>query len=251
MEKTVTLEPLQAKPWANIIRYKNCHEDLSTYFKTDGTRYTGLTKEQEERLGKELRKELHPSSEFWDTFFVRIGADPIILNLDRPMDELKYHFLKSHKRVKNGLSENKATADYVLIDRDQEAEKENAGARLKRKAFKEFDKLSATDIRKALRLYGVRAENTSSEQAENKLFEFVEDDPQKFLDIWVNNKDKETQFLVEEAIANNVIRRNKNAYMYGTEVIGRSLDDTIAFLNDKENQEIKRVIQNEIESKAS
>ncbi len=249
MERTITLEPLQAKPWANIIRYKNCHEDLAPYLKRDGSRYTGLSKEAEKRLSKEVRKDLHPDSEFWDTFFIRVGADPIILNLNSPMDELKYLFLKNHRRVKDGLSQSKATADYVLIDRDEEAKKENTTARLKRRAFKEFDKMSSTEIRKALRLYGIKADSTSSEQAENKLFEFVENDPQKFLDTWVNNKNKETQFLIEEAIAKNVIRKNRNNYMYGTETIGRDLEDAIAFLDDKQNQEIKQIIVNEIDSK--
>jgi len=249
MAKIVTFEPLSSKPWSNIIRYKNCHEDISTYFLRDGSRYTGLTREDEKRLGEELRKDLNPNSEFWDTFFIRIGSEPLRLNLDSPMDELKYKFLKSHKLVKNSYSENKATAEYVLVDYDEEAKKENKGAKLKRKAFKEFDKLSANDIRKALRLYGFKSDNISAEQAEQKLFEVVENDPQQFLDIWVNNKNRQTQFLVEEAVAKNVIRKNKNAYMYGTEIIGRDMEDAIAFLDDKQNQEIKQIIMNEIDKK--
>ena len=56
-------------------------------------------------------------------------------------------------------------------------------------------------------------------------------------------------YLIEAAISKNVIRKNKNAYMYGTDMIGNSLEDTIAFLNNPKNQEIKRIILNEIEVK--
>lgn len=249
MAKEIKLQPLASKPWSNIVRYKNCHEDLSTYFLKNGSRYTGLTKEDEERLGNEIRADLNPNSSFWDTFFVRMSSDELKLDPSDPYDELKYLFLKNHKLVKNSLSENKATAEYVLINEDEEAKKQNQKAKTKRKAFKEFDKLSATDIRKALRLYGFKADNISGEQAESKLTELVEADPNKFLEIWVNNKNRQTQFMIEEAVAKNVLRKNKNAYMYGTDIIGHTLDDAIAYLNDPKNQEIKDLIMNEIKSK--
>jgi len=249
MAKEIKLQPLSSKPWSNIVRYKNCHEDLSTYYLKNGSRYTGLTKQDEKRLGEEIRADLNPNSEFWDTFFVRMSSNELKFNIDDPYDELKYLFLKNHKLVKNSLTENKATAEYVLINEDEEAKKQNQRYKIKRKAFKEFDKLSATDIRKALRLYGFKADNISAEQAESKLAEIVEFDPDKFLEVWVNNKNRQTQYMIEEAIAKNVLRKNKNAYMYGTDIIGHTLDDAIAYLDDPKNQEIKELIQNEIKSK--
>lgn len=251
MGKKITLKPLNSKSWSDVIRYNNCNEDISTYYLKNGSRYTGLTREDEKRLSEELRiPDLSPNSEFWDTFFVRMTDDnELILDTNYPEDELKYLFLKGHKLVKSSLNENKATAEYVLIDEDEEAKKYNSKAKIKRKAVKEFDKLTATNIRKALRLYGYKSDNISSEQAEQKLFELVEDDPQRFLDMWVNNKDKETQFLIEEALAKNILRKNKSAFMYGTEIIGHGIDDAIAFINDPKNQELKQVIVNEIESK--
>jgi len=249
MVKEVTLKPLNRKAWSNVVRYKNCHEDIATYLTKNGSNYTGLTKEDEERLGKELRIDLHPNSSFWDTFFIRVYDKEIKLDLTSPEDELKYLFLKNHKKVKSSLNENKATAEYVLINEDEEAKQTNKRAKIKRKAFKEFDKLSATDVRKALRLYGFKADNISSEQAEAKLDELVETDPQRFLDIWVNNKSRQTQFLIEEALSKNVLRKNKSAYMYGTEIIGHSMDDAIAYIDDKKNQELKDVIVNEINVK--
>ena len=63
------------------------------------------------------------------------------------------------------------------------------------------------------------------------------------------NKDKEFNFIVEEAISKNIIRKNKAQYYFGTDLIGNGLDDAIAYLKDKKNQDILLAIKGEIKSK--
>ena len=104
-------------------------------------------------------------------------------------------------------------------------------------------------MRKALRLYGYKGETMSSELVESKLFELVEKDPNRFFMIWVNNKSRNTQFLIEAAIAKNIIRKSRNIYYYGTDIIGNSLEDAVSHLDDKNNQDLKLTILQETESK--
>lgn len=245
----VTVKPIGPKSWAGLNQYRNCHTDIATYWLENGNKYTGLAKEDEKRLGEDLGFDLKPSSNFWNSFFIRMTGDEILLDISNPFDELKYLFLKGHKICQASLSEPKATAEYIIINYEEEAKEENKKGKTKRRALKEFDKLSAVDIRKALRLYGVKSEAISAEQAENRLFELVEEDPDGFLDLWVNNKTRDTQFLIESAISKNVIRKNKNSYYYGTDAIGYSLEDAIAFLDDLKNNDIKKAIMNGIDIK--
>ena len=244
----VSIEPISANVWSNIIHYKNCYTDISTYFLNNGRRYTGFTKKNKAdqiRLEAELGLDLKPNSPFWDTFFIRMQDKPLILDETDSMDELKLIFLNGHKLVARSKSEPKATAKFVIKNQEAEAVVKNKKSKIKRNAITAFNKLSSTDMKRALRLYGYKAESVTNEQAEAKLFDIIEEDPQKFLDIWVDNKDKDIQFLIEFAISKNIIRRNKNAYHYGTEIIGHSLEDTVAFLKDKKNQDLKLVILNE------
>jgi len=246
----IILRPLGKDPWSGLIKYRNCYEDLGPYFTRSGRIYTGLTKADEERLGGLLSLDLSPTSEFWVSFFIRTGAKDLYLDTTDPMDELRYVFLKSHKRVASSIFERKSSANFVLINKDEEAKKANVYGRLKRKALKEFDRLSREDIVKCLRLYGHNAETVSAEVAENMLFDIIEGNPSKFIEVWVENKDKETQFLLEKAIARNVIRKNKNIYRYGSDTIGHGLDDTISFLKDVKNQDIRIGIERAVESKS-
>lgn len=248
----VTLKFIKNDPWSGVMKYPGCYTGLASVWTRSGRRYTGLTVEDATRLEKAMgyvEGTLAPASSFWDTYCVRITDKPMYLNLENPEDELKYLFAKGHKRVAFGTANIRPSHDFVLINTEVEAEQANVASKAKREAFKAYDKMSIEDMRKCLRLYGHKTENLSNELIESKVFELLEKDPGKFMSLWVNNKHKETQFIIESAIAKNIIRKQKNIYYYGTEVIGHSLQDTIATMDSKENQDIRIAIMAEIESK--
>ena len=245
----VILRPIRQNSWSGLVKYRNCYTDLAPYYTRSGRVYTGLTKNDEERLSSLLGLDLTSGSDFWKEFFIRTGARDIYLHLEDPMDELRYLFLKNHKRVKNSIFEHKASADFLLLNKDEEAKKSNIINRTRREAMKEFDKMSSDDIRKCLRLYGNNADSMSNEVAENRLYDIVEANPKSFLERWVHNKSRDTEYIIERAISRNIIRKSKNIYKYGTDVIGHTMTETIDFLENPKNQDIKIAIIKAIESK--
>lgn len=247
----VILKPLEIDQWSGQKKYRGCHDDIGTYLTRTGRLYTGLTEEEEERLGKQLGLDLKPGSDYWSNnkFYIRTGSRDIYFDTEDPMDELRYLFLKSHKRVKGSILEKKAGADFVLINKDETAKVNNLYSKAKRDAFKAFDELSPTEIRKVLRLFGENGDDMSAEVAEDRLFGFVESDPSRFLLKWVNNNARETEVLLERAIGKNIIRKSTNLYKFGTEVIGRSKDEAINFLDTPKNQDIKRTILVQMDAK--
>jgi hypothetical protein len=245
----VTLKHISRYSWSGVKRYKNCIDSLGSYFTRSGRLYTGLNKEDETRLSETLGYDLRPGSEFWNTYRIRITGEDIVMNTEDPVDELKYLFLKGHKRVRDGLDDLKPTANYVLINKEEEAQKANDYARTKRKAYKEFDKMSPKDMRKALRILGQSANNVGDEVVEARLNEFIENSPSKFLERWSDNPHRNTEYLIKEAVGSNVIRRNKTVYKYGTDTIGNTLEEAIAYLDNPEFAEIKAAILNEVEAK--
>lgn len=245
----IVVKPLNKNLWSGVIQYKNCNTSLAPYFTRTGRIYTGLTKEDEERLGEKLRIDLSPSSPFWSTFHIKMSSKDLYLDISDPYEELKYLFLRGHKRVADSLSDRKATANYVIVNEEAEAKEVNKYSQLKRRAFKEFDKLSVGDMRKCLRVLGRNSDDLSNEVVEQKLNDFIETDPTTFLEKWVNNSNKDTEFLVQEAVSKNVIRKNKNVYKYGTDIIGNNLEATIDYLNDPANQDLKFAITQETSAK--
>ena len=239
-------------PWTGLTKWSNCFNYVGTYWTRSGNKYTGLTPEKAAELEKKLGKqpgELSPESPFWDTFAIRIGKKELVINIDSPFGELQYLFLKGHKNVADSVSHITPSTDYVIIDKDLEATENNKISKVKRSAYKEMDKMSLDDMRKCLRLLGYRSDSMSNEIIEAKIGECIESDPTKFTNIWINNPNKEINFIIEEALSKNILRKNRAAYYFGTDLIGTGLDDVIAYLKDKKNQDIYLSIMSEVKSK--
>jgi hypothetical protein len=248
----VELKIKKKNPWAGLIKYKSCFDYIAPYYTRSGSIYTGLTPEDEKYFEKALGYEeghLAKSSDFWTTFCVKVGSRTVLLDDSIPRQAMIIKFLSGHKRVATSLDTLTAGKDYLLINREAEAVEANKQNKLRRDAIKEFDKLSLEQMRKCLRLFGVKADTMSNELVESTLFNLVDKQPKRFFEKWVDNKSKETEFILEEAIAKGVIRKDKTHYFYGTDMFADSLTDAIAYLDDKKNQDLKLSIINETKNK--
>lgn len=248
----VELKIKKKNPWAGLVKYRSCFDYIAPYFTRSGSIYTGLTPEDEKYFEKVLgynEGHLAKTSDFWNTFCVKIGTRSLLLDDSVPRQAMIIKFLTGHKRVATSLDKLDAGKDYLLINREAEAIEQNKINKIRRDAIKEFDKLSLEQMRKCLRLFGANADQMSNELVESTLFGFVDKQPQKFFDLWVNNKSKETRFILENAIAKGVIRKDHTQYYYGTDLIATSIEEAIAYLDNKKNQDLKLVIINETENK--
>lgn len=248
----VELKIKKKNPWAGLLKYKHCFDYIAPYFTRSGSIYTGLTPEEERYFEKALgypEGHLAKTSEFWNTFCVKVGSRGLILDDSFPVQAMQIKFLSGHKRVATSLDKLSAGKDYLLINREAEAVEKNKQNKIRRDAVKAFDSLSLEDMRKCLRLFGIRAESMSNELVESSMFDIVDKQPARFLQKWVNNKKKDTEYIIEEAIAKGVIRKERTQYYYGTEMFADSLTDAIAYLDNKKNQDLKLSIINEVQSK--
>lgn len=248
----VELKIKKKNPWAGVTKYKPCFDYIAPYYTRSGSIYTGLTPEDEKYFEKALgyaEGTLSRTSDFWTNFCVKIGTRNMILDDQFPRQAMIIKFLSGHKRVATSLDKLDAGKDYLLINKEEEAIETNKINKLRRDAIKEFDKLSIDQMRKCLRILGIGGSNMSNEVVESTLFNRVDKNPKEFFDKWVDNKSKETEFLLEDAIAKGVIRKERTQYYYGTELFADSLQDAIAYLDAKKNQDLKLSIINQVENK--
>lgn len=248
----VELKIRKKNPWAGLLKYKNCFDYIGPYLTRSGSVYTGLTPEDEKYYEKALgyaEGTLSKTSAYWKNFSVKVGAKSLILDDSFPRQAMIIKFLTNHKRVATSLDKLTAGKDYLLINRQAEAIEQNKINKLRREAIIAFGKLSLEEMRKCLRLFGVSANTLSNELVESTLFTLVDKQPKKFFEKWVNNKTKETEFLIEDAIAKGIIRKDRTQYYYGSEMLADSLQDCIAYLDAKKNQDLKISIINQVENK--
>ena len=179
----VELRIKKKNPWAGLLKYSRCFDYIAPYFTRSGSIYTGLTPEDERYFEKALGYDeghLSRTSDFWTTFCVKVGAKPLLLDDSVPRQAMIIKFLEGHKRVATSLDKLDAGKDYILINRQAEAVEQNKINKLRREAIREFDKLSLDNMRKCLRLFGVKSDDLSNELVESTLFTMVDKNPKKF-----------------------------------------------------------------------
>lgn len=228
-------------------RFKGGKDSLTAWINRYGQLITGLTKEDEERLGKALNKNLSVHSDFWHEYKIDITGDEVILYTENPDDELKYLVLKAHWRVQADPNVKNPLADYVLYSTLDEAKKKVSEGSLKVKAYALYAKLTMQDKRSLLKLYPgyARTDNVADEIIEANLMKELDKDYNKFI-TRVEDKDRNSKVFVEELVASKILVKNKNMYKYGDDVLGHNLDSTIAHLDDPKNQGLKIALMQEL-----
>lgn len=231
----------------NSSRFKGGKDSLTAWINRTGQLITGLTEEDEKRLGDILGKDLSKRSDFWLEYCIVITGDELVLYTENPEDELKYLVLKSHYRVQSDPSKPNALADYVLYSTLDEAKKTVSTASLKVKAYTLYSKLTEQDKADLLKLYPGYAKTTNVDPAiiEANLLKELEKDYSKFI-TRVEDKDRNSKVFVEELVANKILSKNKNMYKYGDDVLGHNLDSTIEHLEDPKNQGLKIALMQEL-----
>ena len=125
MSRLVTIKAVEKdNGWSKITRYANTKDYITPYYRQDRTKYIGLSKEDQVRLGEVLRVDLDVRSEFWKDFYVIMTDKPKQLDLDVPEDELAYKFLTGgHFRIASSPTDpNLGTKDYLVVDENKVAE---------------------------------------------------------------------------------------------------------------------------------
>lgn len=252
----VILTKKMSDDWSRTDIYQGCKHRIGSYYKRSGAIYTGdfnpIDRERfEKTLGNNLSEkigvELNP---FWVNYHVMLdGKNKNVYDTSDIKDEFDVKFLENHKDVAIGYTDRKPGTKYVLIKEQDEAEVVNKKAQIKVRAFTEYGRLTPEQMRKALRLYGHNPNSVSNEIVQSSLYTLVEEDPGKFITIWVDNPNKDIQFLIEESVAKNIIRNNKTIYKYGSDVIGYTLEETIDYLKDPRNGNIRLAIISQLEGK--
>lgn len=242
MSNIVKIRPIKKLTWSGFVRYKNTKDYIVPHFDTSGTIVTGLTKDEEEDLGKKLKRDLSPSSLFWRDYAIIMTEKEKELNLENPEHVLAYKLMLAHQRVANSETErhNWPAADYIIYNEETEAKVKNEKFSSKRKAVTVFNELTPLEMRNILKLYPgfVNTESVSSEIVEAKLFEFVEANPDEFV-AKVKDKKLEMKIFLKDLTSSRILRKNKTSFYYGDDFLGHDEESTISYLDDLKNQDLK------------
>lgn len=238
--------------WSGVVRYQRCKDYLSPYLDQGGVMVTGLNLDEEREFEKLFRMEegnLSKYSHYWNDYSFVMRDKERELNLNVAEDALAYKFLLAIKQVANSWNEisDWPEATYVITDDVATATNKNMLNDIKIKASELFGKLSLDQMGKLLRLYPgyTTSSSVAPDVVKARLYEEMEKDPEKFIEL-VEDKALETKLMINQLVSLKVLRKNRNAYYYGADILGHDLDDTVDHIDNPENQGLKIALKQEI-----
>lgn len=234
------------------VQQTSIHRLGSVY--VDGATYKGVPSNLEKELlplvidipegSTEFRK---ASREYWQSMTIKVPSEGTVLNVsinedgfpENPKEYLQYVWADGHPHVAKTKDEmNKfGKFRFYLHDPDRESKQENDRVKAKAKAYKEFVKVldDEKQTERVLRVMGNQNPlKMSAEQRENALHKQMESDPAKFYKVATDDTLAVKDF-VAELLEKEIIRKSGNTYFYMDEMIGETLDETVAYLKNKKN----------------
>jgi hypothetical protein len=221
---------------------------------------TGMTQKEffEKELGVDLNPTLPSDKNFWRSDRrgrVILTKEGITLNLNHALDMLKYLILISNKMLISPSYDErtlKATYEFMIVDEHKVINQKLEEAELKAEAYVKFAEI--TNSKKAtigfIKSLGrtIPATAMSDEKwLKNEVLTVVENSPKYFLEI-VNHPQYNERIFVQEAIeAGAIIRKGEKRYTLDNGAELGDLTDTVNYLLNPDNQEVKLRIKGKVE----
>lgn len=258
MSNLVQIEPIKKTKCLgnNGDEYFTCPIVIEALKNDMGMLETGLTEKETAELQKHFYYSLDPKYDplddksIWNHDEGRfiMQAKTHILDLDKPVDRLRYALCKASKYVANSqqeLDEHKwPYAKFVIVNSAEQAEATAKRNELKLKVMALIDKMDTTQKRNFCMIFGFNVKGQTDTVISNKVFEVVETKGYKAsYEVMKQSKEYNTlHALVAEALERHVINKKGEVYQFMDEPIGVSVSSVIEYLRDTKNNAVKMSI---------
>jgi hypothetical protein len=218
----------------------------------------GMTQKEffEEELGVDLNPTLPIETNFWRNdrrARVVLTKEGMQLNLNLPLNMLHYLILMANKSLVSPSYDNrndKATYEFMIVDESKVTSKRIEEASVKADAFSKFAEItrSKTSTIGFIKSLGRTVPATATEDwLKAEVLNVIENSPKAFLEI-VNHPQYNDRIFVQEAVeAGAIIRKGDKRYTLDNGVELGDLQDTINYVMDPENQEVKMRLKAKVE----
>jgi hypothetical protein len=218
----------------------------------------GMTERQffETELGADLNPTLKIEENFWRNNRlgrVVITKEGLQLNLNLPLDMLKYKILLSNKNLiapSYDSRNDKATYEFMIVDESKVVTQKLEEASLRANAYVKFAEITnskANTIGFIKSLGRAIPVSATEDWMKGEVLKIVENDAKNFLEI-VNHPQYKERIFVQEAVeAGAILRKGENRYTLDNGHELGDLTDTINYLMNPDYQEVKLRIKAKIE----
>ena len=261
----VEVRPLEIKKWHGKTGQESFAQSISfeaLYDAQHGVYATGLTaaerKVLEKSTGYDLSPEFDPEKPhpFWSTGTARVklGNKTTVFDTTKNLDAIKVKMLKANKYIANSMQEYRQglypEAMFVIYYEAEEVSLKASKIQIRNKARKLASKMSMDERINIIQiLKGKSMRKNSPDFLEVAIEDLVQEDTTEFVK-WAE-MDKTATYIrasVLEGIHRNILTKEGNAVYYMGDRIADTLDDACNYFLDPQNQQMKAMILEKLNS---
>lgn len=270
--KKYVLRKVRMNTWSGVDRFSDTKEGIACNIDSQGLPITGLTEDTkvtndkghievvkgtrtliEEALGVEpgylKRGTTIKHSDFWVQYCVELSTSERRFDTSIPDDWLAIEFLKAQKQVAFGNQNVTPYTEYLLYSPEEAAISANKSNKGKREANKVFETLTLGDRKEVLEMFGYRAESLSADEVESKLYDTMEEFPEKFL-MFVNDPTRKQQAFVRSCLDRQVLTIEMGNIMYKETLLGYDVKNATSALFSEAHSTTLAAIKLQVSPKA-
>lgn len=271
-QETVLVKPNLTNPgWVKNPRHvaffklEGAFDMFTVAMSRNGTLKNPFTDAEKEYLTEVLQldsKELsvYTANSFLRAQNIRLGKDPVKLDLSQPDDFIKYKILLTNTdKIAPSVKDVRKKGTYkYYIEREADVTSVNKEkGDINKTAWKEYGKMEenkgklAAFLKVYSRVMGQPAKkidkDTKLEFLQGQVSAIIEANTKQFAEI-VANPNYDTILLIAEAVEKGILVAKGTNYFLkgGTDKLGSSLIETVIYLNNAMNQELKLTIEQQI-----
>lgn len=258
--------PIKNPKHSAYVKIEGCFDRYVCAVDRSGKRINPLTDEEKEFLEEALSLEKNDLSIYKkDGYYARLeqrpialGKDPLILDLSDPQDYLTMKVLLTNReKVGPDIKDLKNKQyKYYIEDEESVAKTKKTESTIQMTAWKEYGKMEEnrgkmisflkvySQLRgKSFTMYKVDR-NSKLELIQSKLIDIISSDIKAFVEI-IENEHFETILLIAESIESREIEKQGTKYFLkgGVDKIGDSLIETIQYLNNGSNADLRLILE--------
>jgi len=204
---------------------------------------------------------IHKKKNFWTKFSVDLTKDPLTLNLNDPMDFLRYKFLLAQIDIMAPSWEerfDKGTYRFAVRDYEKEASISVKRIAKEKEVNRYFYKIENDEykLKALLKMYfytkGMKRNipsNANINNLTNDVYEIIKEDLDKLYDV-IMDTNFENKLLIYESIdGGNITKLSASEYQIEGQEDILTMTELVKFLADKKNQHIKAQLEAKLEKK--
>lgn len=221
----------------------------------------GFSKEEIEEFAKLIHRKpedfnIYNPKSIWRGYQAYLGKQDRKLNLSNPKDFLDYLvFLQAPNMVAKdeyeALEVNPETR-FMMVNKDHEIKSKKSKIDKEKEAFDAYNKLSMKDngYRDFLLVYGkMVTPSATKDWMQGQIYDIMKEKPEIFMEI-IKDPDFDMKSLIQKAlICKALIKSGKTGYaLSGGKGIGDTIQETLDYLKDKENNTELITIMGKVEA---